>query len=74
VEGFAYTFGLGVHKIEDIATDKAGNTAVVEEEFKVTVDFDSLSRMTKSFVSQDGVANSLAAKLQEAKMPKIEAI
>ncbi|TWE08770.1 hypothetical protein FB550_101798 [Neobacillus bataviensis] len=70
MEGFAYTFGLGVHKIEDIATDKAGN----EEEFKVTVDFDSLSRMTKSLVSQYGVANSLAAKLQEAKMPKIEAI
>lgn len=65
-EGPAYTFGLGVHKLEATATDKAGNTAVVENEFTVTVDFNSLSRLTRSFVSEDGVANSLIAKLQAA--------
>ncbi|MEH7084289.1 HYR domain-containing protein, partial [Neobacillus drentensis] len=66
-EGYAYDFGVGVHKLLATATDKAGNTAVVETEFTVTVDFDSLSRLTQSFVSKDGVSHSLVAKLQSAK-------
>ncbi|MBT2698935.1 hypothetical protein J7E79_16170 [Bacillus sp. ISL-40] len=67
VEGPAYTFELGAHKITAPATDKAGNTAKVDIEFTITVDFDSLSRLTQSFVSKDGVAHSLVAKLQSAK-------
>lgn len=66
-EGYAYDFGVGVHKLLAAATDKAGNTAVVETEFTVTVDFDSLSRLTQSFVSKAGVSHSLVAKLQSAK-------
>ncbi|MEH7545561.1 MULTISPECIES: hypothetical protein [Bacillaceae] len=58
---------MGVHKLKAAATDKVGNTAVVENEFTVTVDFNSLSRLTRSFVSEDGVANSLIEKLQAAK-------
>ncbi|WP_223593681.1 immunoglobulin-like domain-containing protein [Neobacillus bataviensis] len=65
----AYDFGVGVHKLSASAVDKAGNTAVVETEFTVTVDFDSLSRLTQTFVSKDvvGVADSLVTKLQSAK-------
>jgi uncharacterized protein YjdB len=66
-EGYAYNLGIGVHTISASATDKAGNTAVAENKFTVTVDFDSLSRLTQSFVSKDGVSHSLVAKLQSAK-------
>ncbi|WP_051633706.1 family 43 glycosylhydrolase [Bacillus sp. UNC41MFS5] len=67
VEGPAYSFELGVNKIIASATDKAGNTAKIETEFKVTVDFDSLGKLTQSFVSNDGVSHSLVVKLHSAK-------
>ncbi|ULT57335.1 Ig-like domain-containing protein [Neobacillus drentensis] len=66
-EGYAFDFGVGVQTISALATDKAGNKTVAEEKFTVTVDFDSLSRLTQSFVSKDEVAHSLVAKLQSAK-------
>ncbi|MFC6605023.1 Ig-like domain-containing protein [Ectobacillus funiculus] len=66
-EGPAYSFELGENKLIASATDKAGNTAQAEIQFTVNVDFDSLSRLTQSFVSKDGVAHALVAKLQSAK-------
>ena len=66
-EGYAFDFGVGVHTISALATDKAGNTALAENKFTVTVDFDSLSRLTQSFVRKAGVSHSLVAKLQSAK-------
>lgn len=63
----AYSYQPGVHRISATATDRAGNTAAVDIEFTVTVDYDSLSRLTESFVTQQGIANSLVVKLKSAK-------
>ncbi|WP_299089702.1 family 43 glycosylhydrolase [uncultured Metabacillus sp.] len=65
--GAAYSFKLGENKISATATDKAGNTTEIKTVFTVTVDFDSLSRLTESFVNQDGIAHSLTKKLASAK-------
>jgi hypothetical protein len=67
VEGPAYSFEAGVNKVTALATDKAGNKAKVEIQFTVTVDFDSLSRLTEAFVTKQGIADSLTKKLQLAK-------
>lgn len=67
IEGPAYNFEVGVNKVTARATDKAGNKAEVEIEFNVTVDFDSLSRLTEDFITNQGVAESLSKKLKGAK-------
>ncbi|QNF28726.1 family 43 glycosylhydrolase [Metabacillus elymi] len=67
VEGPAYSFEVGVNKVTASATDKAGNKTDVEIQFTVTVDFDSLSRLTEAFVTKQGVVDSLTKKLQAAK-------
>jgi uncharacterized protein YjdB/uncharacterized membrane protein len=67
VEGPAYKFELGLNKVTATATDKAGNTANAEIQFTVTVDFDSLGRLTEALVTKEGVAESLVKKLQSAK-------
>ncbi|MBO1514014.1 LamG-like jellyroll fold domain-containing protein [Metabacillus bambusae] len=67
VEGPAYEFELRINKITATATDNAGNTAKAEIEFTVTVDFDSLGRLTEALVTKEGVAESLVKKLQSAK-------
>ncbi|OAS82581.1 family 43 glycosylhydrolase [Metabacillus litoralis] len=67
IEGSAYTFTIGENKISATATDKAGNTVEVETTFTVTVDFDSLSNLTESFVNQKDIAHSLKTKLLSAK-------
>ncbi|WP_052737760.1 family 43 glycosylhydrolase [Bacillus sp. SA1-12] len=72
VEGSAYSFEVGVHTFTASATDKAGNTANVEFQFTVTVDFDSLSRLTEAFVTKQGVADSLTKKLQAAKASAVK--
>ncbi|PMC37316.1 hypothetical protein CJ195_11170 [Bacillus sp. UMB0899] len=67
VEGPAYNFKIGENKISASATDKAGNKAEVEETFTVTVDYDSLSRLTETFVTKEGIAQALTTKLSSAK-------
>ncbi|MED4229100.1 immunoglobulin-like domain-containing protein [Neobacillus cucumis] len=67
IEGPAYAFPLGVNKITASATDKAGNSATADTEFTVTVDYDSLSRLTAAFVTKNAVEQSLIAKLESAK-------
>ncbi|WP_299090228.1 family 43 glycosylhydrolase [uncultured Metabacillus sp.] len=67
VEGPAYNFEVGVNSFTASAADKAGNIAKIEFQFTVTVDFDSLSRLTEAFVTKHGVADSLVKKLQAAK-------
>ena len=67
VEGPAYEFKIGENKISASATDKAGNKAEVEHTFTVTVDFDSLSRLTENFVTNEGIAHALTTKLSSAK-------
>lgn len=66
VEGPAYEFEIGINKVTASATDKASNTGEVEIQFTVTVDFDSLSRLTEAFITKKGVADSLVSKLQSA--------
>jgi hypothetical protein len=67
IEESAYNFTIGENKISATATDKAGNTVEVETTFTVTVDFDSLSNLTESFVNQKDIAHSLITKLSSAK-------
>ncbi|WP_299090241.1 immunoglobulin-like domain-containing protein [uncultured Metabacillus sp.] len=67
VEGPAYKFDLGINKVTATATDKAGNSAKVEIQFTITVDIDSLSRLTEQFITKKEVADSLIEKLQSAK-------
>jgi hypothetical protein len=67
IEESAYNFTIGENKISATATDKAGNTVEVETTFTVTVDFDSLSNLTESFVNQKDIAHSLKTKLLSAK-------
>jgi hypothetical protein len=72
VEGPAYSFELGANNITASATDLAGNKAEVEIQYTVTVDFDSLSRLTESFVTHKGISNSLTNKLQKAKESSVK--
>ncbi|HZH62172.1 MAG TPA: immunoglobulin-like domain-containing protein, partial [Metabacillus sp.] len=72
VEGPAYEFKLGINKITATSTDKAGNTTNAEIEFTVTVDFDSLGRLTETMVTKEGVSEALVNKLQSAKASAAE--
>jgi hypothetical protein len=67
VEGPAYEYKIGVNQIVASAADKAGNTAKAEIKFTVTVDYESLSTLTETFVTKEGVAEALTSKLQAAK-------
>jgi uncharacterized repeat protein (TIGR01451 family) len=63
VTGDAWSLGLGSHTLSATATDKAGNTGSGSATYTVAVTADSLCQLTKRFVTQDGIANSLCVKL-----------
>ncbi|UUZ84722.1 hypothetical protein LJK88_14435 [Paenibacillus sp. P26] len=64
----AYELGVGAHTFTANAEDATGNTANQAVTISVTVDFDSLSRLTEQFVSADnGVRHALVEKLYQAK-------
>lgn len=65
-KGPAYEFKIGGNTVVASATDKAGNTSSAEIHFKVTVEFDSLSKLTETFVTKEGVAAGLTSKLKAA--------
>ncbi|MEH7482647.1 family 43 glycosylhydrolase, partial [Neobacillus drentensis] len=67
IKGPAYEYSVGANYFTVTATDRSGNTTETEIQFTVTVDFDSLSRLTESFVTNDGIAHSLISKLASAK-------
>ncbi|WP_160724309.1 family 43 glycosylhydrolase [Bacillus sp. USDA818B3_A] len=67
IEGPAYEYSLGENTFTAKATDRTGNTSEADIQFTVTVDFDSLSRLTESFIKDDAIKNSLTAKLASAK-------
>ncbi|MEH7116497.1 family 43 glycosylhydrolase [Neobacillus vireti] len=67
IEGPAYQYSIGENKFTAKATDIQGNSAEADIQFTVTVDFDSLSRLTESFITDAEVAHSLTAKLASAK-------
>lgn len=64
--GPAYSFGAGSHQLNAIAVDSAGNVAVDSVTFTVAVTSGGLCELTRQFVSQHGIANSLCAKLEAA--------
>ena len=62
----AYTLGLGDTTFSASATDNAGNSASDKAKVTVKVDADSLCALTKRWVTKDGVATSMCAKLSAA--------
>lgn len=66
VLGRAYTFGSGTHTFTSSAVDFASNTGFASTTFIVRVTYDSLCNLTREFVQNHGVANSLCAKLRAA--------
>lgn len=66
VSGMAYEFGPGTHTLSATAVDRAGNSGAGSTSFDVVVTFDGLARLTRQFVTKDGVANSLVSKLNAA--------
>ena len=66
VTGPAWSFGLGTHTFSATATDKAGNVGSGSTSFTVTVDYNSLCALVGEFASNNGIANSLCAKLDAA--------
>ena len=62
----AYTFALGENTFSATAIDIAGNEATNTVSFTVSVTNLSLCSMTKQFVSNKGIANSLCVKLENA--------
>lgn len=66
VTGSAYDFAIGINSFSASAEDKAGNTGSGSTSFTVRVDAGSLCVLTRSFVTSNGIANSLCAKLRAA--------
>ena len=66
ISGPAYTFTLGTNSFSASATDQAGNTGGGSTSFTVVVTYESLRSLTRQFVGQRGILNSLEAKLNAA--------
>ena len=66
VIGDAYSFPLGINSFSAIAVDNADNLGTGAMSFTVEVTIDSLSNLTRRFVTNAGVANSLTQKLRAA--------
>ena len=66
INGPAYTFSLGTNSFSASATDLAGNTGGGSTSFTVVVTYESLRSLTRQFVGQRGILNSLEAKLNAA--------
>jgi len=59
----AWQLGLGTHTFSAMASDNADNTATATATVTVTVTPDSLCTLSTRFVTIDGIARSLCAKL-----------
>jgi hypothetical protein len=64
--GPAYAFPLGTTTLRATATDRAGNGASAAAAFEVRVTNASLCGLTRRFVTNAGIANSLCVKLTNA--------
>ena len=67
IGGPATSFGLGLHTFSASALDLAGNTGTGSVSFTVVVTYDGLCRLTRSYVDDATVADSLCAQLAAAK-------
>ncbi len=66
IAGPAYSFPLGASSFSATATDWAGNTGSGSTTFTVQVTYDSLGNLVRRFVTQQGIVNSMLAKLDNA--------
>ena len=66
VDAAAYAVGLGEHTLVASATDKAGNVASAIASFTVSVTYDSLCRLTRSFATDAHIADVLCSHLTRA--------
>ncbi|HWI51041.1 MAG TPA: hypothetical protein VNT01_02725, partial [Symbiobacteriaceae bacterium] len=66
VKGPAYAFALGDNTYSATAIDKAGNETTNTVSFTVSVTNLSLCSLTRQFISNKGIANSLCVKLENA--------
>lgn len=64
ISGPAYAFPIGTSNYLRSTTDRAGNTTSAATSITIDVTAASLCNLTTSFVSNDGVANSLCKKLE----------
>jgi hypothetical protein len=62
----AYVIGTGIHSYTADATDNAGNTASASATFTISVTPASLCALSRSFVTNARIAQSLCAKLEAA--------
>ena len=67
ISGPATSFALGAHTFSASALDRAGNTGSGSVSFTVLVTYDGLCRLTRSYVDDADVADSLCAQLAAAK-------
>lgn len=63
----AYTLGAGTTRLTASATDRAGNSAVASAAITVIVSHRGICALARQFAIQDGVANSLCVKLENAR-------
>jgi len=64
--GAAYAIGLGAHAISASASDYAGNSQSVSGSFTVVATTGSVCALVQRWVTQNGIANSLCVKLNNA--------
>lgn len=62
----AYLLSLGANSVTGQAADHAGNAGASSQSFTVSVTYASLCALTRRFVTNAGVANSLCVKLDAA--------
>ena len=67
INGPATSFGLGTHTFSASALDNAGNAGTGSVSFTVVVTYDGLCILTRSYVDDADVADSLCAQLAAAK-------
>jgi hypothetical protein len=63
----AYSFGLGSHTFSALATDKAGNVGTASASFVVKDTVAGLPTLTRQYLSNQQIANSLVVLLEEGK-------
>jgi PKD repeat protein len=66
IAGPAYRFDPGVNTFSASATDRAGNTGTGLTSFTVEITYSGLCELTRQFVTQSDLGNSLCAQLSAA--------
>ena len=66
ISGPATSFGLGVHTFSASALDLAGNSGTGSVSFTVVVTYSGLCTLTRSYVDDQSVEDSLCSKLADA--------